>query len=206
LSANKSLACAALLLGLGVRAAFASHVYFSSDQDVERPIVQAIDHTSGSIQAALFEINSAPLIDALRRAAGRGVHVRLLLQHDGKSASSDTPTHDFLSYFEVRWSGGRLPHGIMHHKFAVFDSDTVVTGSYNWTRGARRANYENALFEDDADVVKAYMQQFQMLWSKGREAGAGDAAENTLIRQSTQRHSGRHRRKRRHNFKNRIVA
>ena len=28
----------------------------------------------------------------------------------------------------------------MHHKFAVFDSSRVLTGSFNWTRSATREN------------------------------------------------------------------
>jgi len=153
--------CGLLTPALGAR------VYFSSDQDVERPIAEAIDRTTNSIQAALYEINSPLLIRALKRAAARGVHVELLLQRGASFQHS--ANDDFLSHFDMRWSGGRLPSGLMHHKFAIFDQSLMVTGSYNWTRGARRANYENALFEDDADVVKAYMRQFGLLWSRSSD-------------------------------------
>jgi hypothetical protein len=37
------------------------------------------------------------------------------------------------------------PHagGHMHHKFAIFDGNRLINGSYNWTRGAADQNQEN---------------------------------------------------------------
>ena len=157
----------AVLSVLTASTAWSGQAYFSSDQNVERPIIEAINHAGSSIQAALFEINSKPLIEALQRAAGRGVHVQLLLQ---RSRTPPDVCNQFLSTMEIHWSGGRSVRGLMHHKFAVFDTDLAVTGSYNWTRGARHDNYENALFEDDADVVKAYMQQFALLWGRSQRS------------------------------------
>lgn len=41
-----------------------------------------------------------------------------------------------------------MPRAInhMHNKIAIIDNETVITGSYNWTRNARY-NYENVLIE-----------------------------------------------------------
>mgnify|MGYP001272387769 CR=1 FL=1 len=34
---------------------------------------------------------------------------------------------------------------IMHHKYAIFDKTSTLTGSYNWTRSADHHNEENFL-------------------------------------------------------------
>ena len=52
----------------------------------------------------------------------------------------------------------------MHHKFAVFDAKTTLTGSYNWTRSAARHNEENLLVTTDPTVTSAYMGAFEELW------------------------------------------
>ena len=69
---------------------------------------------------------------------------------------------------EIRYLGGRHRHrhGLMHDKFAIFDEDRVATGSFNWTPGAEYSNYENALTEDDTQVVEAFERQFNELWDK----------------------------------------
>ena len=51
----------------------------------------------------------------------------------------------------------------MHHKFALFDRRLLVTGSYNWTRGAAEGNYENIVVTDDPRLVKQFGKEFDRL-------------------------------------------
>ena len=52
----------------------------------------------------------------------------------------------------------------MHHKFAVFDRSTLMTGSYNWTRGAAEPNCENIITTGDRRLVAAFLAEFERLW------------------------------------------
>ena len=52
----------------------------------------------------------------------------------------------------------------MHHKFAVADSNQVLTGSYNWTRSAARENEENIVVTNAPELVSAFTRQFEQLW------------------------------------------
>jgi phosphatidylserine/phosphatidylglycerophosphate/cardiolipin synthase-like enzyme len=54
----------------------------------------------------------------------------------------------------------------MHHKYAVFDGKTAVSGSYNWTRSASRHNHENLILTDDKRLITAFEGSFQQLWSE----------------------------------------
>ena len=48
----------------------------------------------------------------------------------------------------------------MHHKFAIVDGATLLTGSYNWTRGAARDNEENLIVTDEPRLVSAFASTF----------------------------------------------
>lgn len=52
----------------------------------------------------------------------------------------------------------------MHHKFAIFDGEILVNGSYNWTRSANDFNAENILVTGDPDLVAAFQREFDALW------------------------------------------
>ena len=52
----------------------------------------------------------------------------------------------------------------MHHKFALIDHGTLVTGSFNWTWSASFSNAENILITDDAYHVRKYTVEFERLW------------------------------------------
>jgi phosphatidylserine/phosphatidylglycerophosphate/cardiolipin synthase-like enzyme len=54
----------------------------------------------------------------------------------------------------------------MHHKFAVFDRRSVLTGSYNWTRSAFRANQENTILTEDPTLVRLFEGEFERLWRR----------------------------------------
>ncbi len=47
-----------------------------------------------------------------------------------------------------------------HHKYAVFDRATVVTGSYNWTRSAAKHNWEQIAVANDPKHVRQFTDGF----------------------------------------------
>jgi phosphatidylserine/phosphatidylglycerophosphate/cardiolipin synthase-like enzyme len=53
----------------------------------------------------------------------------------------------------------------MHHKFAVVDRQTVLTGSYNWTMESEDENHENLIIMRETDLVEAYLREFDVLWT-----------------------------------------
>ena len=54
----------------------------------------------------------------------------------------------------------------MHHKFALFDARLLLTGSYNWTRGAADSNEENIVVTPDAHLVRSFSTAFDDLWKR----------------------------------------
>ena len=80
------------------------------------------------------------LDDAIRRAAGRGVQVRLLVSSWGaKDEGLSKLAHDLHPPSEVRiltipaWSGGDIPFArVAHAKYAVFDGSRAWVGTSNW--------------------------------------------------------------------------
>jgi phosphatidylserine/phosphatidylglycerophosphate/cardiolipin synthase-like enzyme len=53
----------------------------------------------------------------------------------------------------------------MHHKLAVFDSEAVLTGSYNWTCGATHNNLENFVVTYERRPVEIFAARFEETWS-----------------------------------------
>lgn len=54
----------------------------------------------------------------------------------------------------------------MHHKFALFDANLLLNGSFNWTRSATTSNEENLLVTDHALLVASYRSEFDKLWAR----------------------------------------
>jgi phosphatidylserine/phosphatidylglycerophosphate/cardiolipin synthase-like enzyme len=80
------------------------------------------------------------LDDALRRAAGRGVRVRLLVSHWGARGQARLALEAIAArgidvrVLEIpRWSGGDIPFArVAHAKFMVVDGATAWIGTSNW--------------------------------------------------------------------------
>jgi cardiolipin hydrolase len=53
----------------------------------------------------------------------------------------------------------------MHHKFALVDQ-SLVNGSFNWTRSASDYNQENIVISDHTGVVQSFDKAFEGLWSR----------------------------------------
>ncbi|MGO9269325.1 MAG: phospholipase D-like domain-containing protein [Terriglobia bacterium] len=143
--------------------------YFSDrDQPGER-VIAAINRARSTLDVAMFDLTHPDITAALDRARRRGVRIRLVAdESQARDRRSEVPYLRSRG-IAVRLSGGF--HGarsIMHDKFAVFDGQTVETGSFNWTSSADRYNFENLIFISSAAVADRYEAAFRRIWEQGK--------------------------------------
>jgi phosphatidylserine/phosphatidylglycerophosphate/cardiolipin synthase-like enzyme len=53
-------------------------------------------------------------------------------------------------------------HGLAHNKVMVIDGGEVITGSFNFTKGAEESNAENLLIIQDAALAALYAKNWQV--------------------------------------------
>lgn len=136
---------------------------FSPRGGTEAAIVKAIDAARSEADVAMFTFTSKNIMLALKRAASRGVSVKLLLFIGQKFPFADEAKG---SRMELRYKTGRLEQGQMHNKFAVLDGRLLINGSYNWTATAENSNTENTIFTTAPEYVKPYKAEFDKLFLK----------------------------------------
>ena len=116
------------------------------------------------------------LDDALRRAAGRGVKVRIVVSSWGaKPGSHELASVQALAQVpnvEVRvltvppWSGGEIPFArVTHAKFLLLDGDTAWIGTSNWEGDYFLKTRNVAIVTDAATVVPKLTRVFEDDWA-----------------------------------------
>ena len=58
--------------------------------------------------------------------------------------------------------------GLMHEKVIILDEETVILGSYNFTRSADQNNDENLLIIRDAGVARLFLEEFERIYSAAK--------------------------------------
>ncbi|MEC7518847.1 MAG: phospholipase D-like domain-containing protein [Myxococcota bacterium] len=139
-----------------------AEVQFSPGPGCLNAITRCLDEAREAVDICVFTITDDRLASAILAAHGRGVRLRLLTDDD-KSFDRGSDI-ERLEAAGVPVRTDRSEHH-MHHKYAVFDRDLLVTGSYNWTRSAAQHNRENLLVSDDPRLVKPYLRKFEEDWS-----------------------------------------
>lgn len=134
---------------------------FSSIHDCPSRIGQLIDSCRSNLDCCVFTITDDRISDRIVAAHRRKVRVRII-SDDDKAADLGSDVSRFLGA-EIAVRVDRTPRH-MHHKFALFDDELLLTGSYNWTRGAADQNLENFIVTDDGALVMAFRQEFDRLW------------------------------------------
>jgi phosphatidylserine/phosphatidylglycerophosphate/cardiolipin synthase-like enzyme len=117
----------------------------------------------------------SPLLRALRRAASRGVEVRLLLSDAWYVREENTQTaqrfqewadrNDAPLTAKVADPDGRYEK--VHAKGAVIDDERVVVGSLNWNEAAATSNREVVLVLHGRDAADYFGAVFDADWDAG---------------------------------------
>ena len=133
---------------------------FTPGDDGLAMILTHLKQARHHLDVCVFTITDDRITQAVIDAHRRGVAVRVITDND-KQFDAGSDIH------RLRDRGVPVRHdptaNHMHHKFAVIDRETLLTGSYNWTRGATR-NHENLLALRDRATVKHFCDVFEQLW------------------------------------------
>ena len=147
--------------------------YFSPRGGTQNAIIGCINEARSEILIALFYLTNADMAEALVRAHQRGVRVEAILDRTQKKARGGQAQRLIDAGIPVRFDER---HPIFHHKFAVIDGVTLVTGSFNWSAVAEARNAENTLvIRNNPDLAAQFSQAFSALKS-GAPLAAAPAA------------------------------
>lgn len=137
-------------------------VWFSPNGGCAEAVVDALSKAKESVYVQAYSFTSVPIAKALVEAHKRGVKVEVVLdksQKTEKYSSADFLTHEGIpTYIDA-------VHKIAHNKVMVVDGQTVITGSFNFTKAAEEKNAENVLvIRGNKELAKLYLQNWQWRW------------------------------------------
>lgn len=138
-------------------------VFFN--EECRQAIFSELKKAQQEIIVAVAWFNDKELFNLLLEKADEGVQVSLLISNDPNNFSSP----ESLNFEELVFKNGKVNRLItesvlMHNKFCVIDSKTVLTGSYNWTFGAYYKNLENiVVIEDAAELCERFKAEYNRI-------------------------------------------
>src|SRR6266853_3716067 len=128
-------------------------VFFSPAGGCTEAVVNALEKAKASVLVQAYSFTSAPIAKALVDAKRRGVNVQVVLdktQKTDKYSSADFLRNSGVATFID------TQHGVAHNKVMVIVGQTVITGSFNFTKAAEAKNAENLLVIQDVEMAKKY--------------------------------------------------
>jgi phosphatidylserine/phosphatidylglycerophosphate/cardiolipin synthase-like enzyme len=140
-------------------------VFFSPQGGCTDAIVKTLDQAKSSVLIQAYSFTSAPIAKAVVDAHKRGVHTEVIL--DKSQRTEKYSSADFIAHAGIKVLIDDK-HKIAHNKIMVIDSNTVITGSFNFTKAAEEGNAENLLIIQCKDLAAKYTDN----WNKHAEHSA----------------------------------
>ena len=134
--------------------------YFSPDNDILSSLVKEIESAKKSIHFMAFSFTEDTLGSAMRDRFASGIDIQGVFEKRQISQYSE--------YEQMKAAGMSVIQdrnkGTMHHKVIVIDEETVITGSYNFSKNAEERNSENLLIiKGNPDIAQAYLAEFDRI-------------------------------------------
>ena len=134
--------------------------YFSPGSETISPLLREINSAQKSIDFMAFSFTHDKIGKAMRDQFQNGVKVGGVFDENQISKYSE--------YDPMKKLGMSVKidetSGTMHHKVIIIDEETVITGSYNFSRNAEIRNSENLLIiKGNKDVARAYIGEYNRL-------------------------------------------
>jgi phosphatidylserine/phosphatidylglycerophosphate/cardiolipin synthase-like enzyme len=179
-----------------VRLLFAPHRRSDPHQGLNL-LAQVLAGSKRRLDLALFVFSAQNLTDTVGQLKARGVQIRLLAD----PGFANRPFSEVLDLLGLalpdrhcKLEAGNRPlaaplEGVatprlaggdkLHHKVAVIDNRTVVTGSFNWSPSAAHQNDEVLMIIDSPQLAAHFTREIDRLWT-GAELGINQRLERKI--------------------------
>jgi phosphatidylserine/phosphatidylglycerophosphate/cardiolipin synthase-like enzyme len=138
----------------------------ATSENIRKQITDLISESKESILISVAWFTSKDLLGQLVEKVEQGCDVEIII--------SDHIENNRLSFDNFIQIGGKVyilstkSGKFLHDKFAIFDNNKVISGSYNWTNSAEYYNHELLVISDD----KLMLKQFDIHFHKLKQAVA----------------------------------
>jgi phosphatidylserine/phosphatidylglycerophosphate/cardiolipin synthase-like enzyme len=145
---------------------FPSYV-FSPNGGIKATVINAIKESRKSIKISVFSLYDADIYKALLEAKNNGIEVKIITDRV-QASQSNISKYLYENSFDFKWISGYNSSGVMHNKFAIFDENLLITGSFNFSESANSYNFENIFISNDLNYVKPYIEEFNLIYNQAR--------------------------------------
>lgn len=187
---------AVMVGGQRVQVLFAPHRRDDPNQGLLL-LASTLEEARQRVDLALFVFSAQSLTDVIAELHGRGVAIRLLAD-PGFASRSFSEILDLLGAslpdrnclleagnkpLQTPLEGVGIPRlaggDKLHHKLAVIDNRTVITGSFNWSPSAAHQNDEVLLVIDSPLLAAHFTREMDRLW-RGADLGLNQRLQRKL--------------------------
>ena len=145
-------------------------------------ITKTIEQATKSIDLALFVFSEQKIVDTLQQKQQQGIKIQGVFD-SGFAYRYYSEVLDMLGMTRYQncqpeinnnpWQTPLKTVGIanlamgdkLHHKFALIDRQTVISGSPNWSQAANQQNDEALIIISNPAVAQHFSQEFQRLYN-----------------------------------------
>jgi phosphatidylserine/phosphatidylglycerophosphate/cardiolipin synthase-like enzyme len=131
-------------------------------EGIRAAALAAIRDAHHSIDIEMFVLSDRLVLDALIAAARRGVRVRAVLD--------PTQPQNPAAMAELEAAGALVrlyrqeADELLHAKLGIFDRQSVLFGSCNWSRSGFTRNHELDLLVHDATLARVFLSRLEQDW------------------------------------------
>ena len=133
-------------------------VYLSPHGGCTDAMIRDLNQAKNTVLVQAYSFTSAPIAKALLNTHKRGVKVEFILDKSQITDKYSSATFLFNAGIPTTIDA---KHAIAHNKVMVIDGETVITGSFNFTKATEENNAENLLIIHDKKLAEWYTKNWQ---------------------------------------------
>jgi phosphatidylserine/phosphatidylglycerophosphate/cardiolipin synthase-like enzyme len=156
-------------------------IHYAPAENLEHIDVALIDRAEHEIDMAAYVLTDWPILQALTRAADRGVHIRIYL--DGTQLAEREPTKVFDDLAETPGVEIRAKHKSsdpMHLKSYQIDGRFLRTGAANFSASGLKRQDNDLIVIESAEAAVAFKQFFEARFASAEALPIGPGQDNNL--------------------------
>ena len=134
-------------------------------EQIQSEIIQEIRQAKYMIWIAMAWFTDPVLYRELLKKKEQGVIIEIVLDDNDKNRNAEFCLDmDFPTYWVTIES---LYKNIMHNKFCIIDLQTVIHGTFNWTKAANY-NKETISIDHNRNTAESFADEFMKLKMAGK--------------------------------------